>query len=242
MSAGGFRAMAVGVGVWGGFAVRRCGHDEAPGGWDRGFWRGGRVWGGWEWGVEVFPAIRGPGGDRLSRVLRRSIMGAGAFHGRVRNGIGCGHSAEPPGRRMARREAGFRVNDVSGLGRLRSCAPQGRTAVAPDGARPAQLAIGTMAMRERQVKTMLVEDEHGRMGGIKTIGLLVPVSFACCHTSTPGLSTWWSSTALIGSTRFEVRFPLRCLQRLSSPTVATLLRRWRDDRSTRGSSIPVLSY
>jgi hypothetical protein len=30
-----------------------------------------------------------PGGDRLSRVLRRSIMGAGAFHGRVRNGIGC---------------------------------------------------------------------------------------------------------------------------------------------------------
>jgi hypothetical protein len=38
-------------------------------------------------------AIGRPGGDRLSRVLRRSIIGAGAFHGRVRNGIGCGRPA-----------------------------------------------------------------------------------------------------------------------------------------------------
>ena len=30
-----------------------------------------------------------PGSDRLSRVLRRSTIGAGAFHGRVRNGNGC---------------------------------------------------------------------------------------------------------------------------------------------------------
>ncbi len=30
----------------------------------------------------------GPGGDRLSRTLRCSIMGAGVFHGRVRDGIG----------------------------------------------------------------------------------------------------------------------------------------------------------
>ena len=45
-----------------------------------------------------------------------------------------------------------------------------------------------------------------------------------------------------GSTRFEVGFPLRCLQRLSRPHIATLLCRWRDNRSTRGASIPVLSY
>ena len=40
---------------------------------------------------------------------------------------------------------------------------------------------------------------HGpaRDGGeIKPIERLVPVSFMCCHTSTSGLSTWWSSTAL----------------------------------------------
>ena len=45
-----------------------------------------------------------------------------------------------------------------------------------------------------------------------------------------------------GSTRFEVGFPLRCFQRLSRPYIATLLCRWRDNRSTRGTSIPVLSY
>ena len=30
-----------------------------------------------------------PGGDRLSRVLGRSTMGAEGFHGRVRDGIVC---------------------------------------------------------------------------------------------------------------------------------------------------------
>ncbi len=42
--------------------------------------------------------------------------------------------------------------------------------------------------------------------------------------------------------RFEVGFPLRCFQRLSLPYLATRLCRWRDNRSTRGTSIPVLSY
>lgn len=34
-----------------------------------------------------------PGSDLLSRVLRRSTIGAGAFHGRVRNGNGCSRPA-----------------------------------------------------------------------------------------------------------------------------------------------------
>ena len=34
-----------------------------------------------------------PGSDLLSRVLRQSTIGAGAFNGRVRHGIGCFHSA-----------------------------------------------------------------------------------------------------------------------------------------------------
>jgi hypothetical protein len=38
-------------------------------------------------------AICRPGSDLLSRVLRRSTIGAGAFHGRVRNGNGCSHPA-----------------------------------------------------------------------------------------------------------------------------------------------------
>lgn len=41
----------------------------------------------------VYPAFCRPGSDLLSRVLRRSTIGAGAFHGRVRNGNGCSHPA-----------------------------------------------------------------------------------------------------------------------------------------------------
>src|ERR1700729_776771 len=45
-----------------------------------------------------------------------------------------------------------------------------------------------------------------------------------------------------GNARFEVGFPLRCFQRLSRPYIATLHCRWRDNCSTRGTFIPVLSY
>ena len=45
-----------------------------------------------------------------------------------------------------------------------------------------------------------------------------------------------------GNTSFEGGFPLRCFQRLSRPNVATLQCGWRHNRSTRGSSNPVLSY
>ena len=89
---------------------------------------------------------------------------------------------------------------------------------------------------------MFIKDEHEQWERRSSIERLVPVSFMHCCTSTPGLSTWSSSTALIGNTRFQGGFPLRCLQRLSRPYIATLLCRWHDNRSTRGMSIPVLSY
>jgi hypothetical protein len=38
--------------------------------------------------------FRRPGSDLLFRVLRRSTIGAGAIYGRVRDGIGYGHSAK----------------------------------------------------------------------------------------------------------------------------------------------------
>lgn len=37
-------------------------------------------------------------------------------------------------------------------------------------------------------------------------------------------------------------FPLRCFQRLSRPYIATRQCHWRDNRNTRGTSTPVLSY
>lgn len=79
-------------------------------------------------------------------------------------------------------------------------------------------------------------------GGIKPIERLVPVSFTCCHASTSGLSTWWSSTALMGIPGFEGGFPLRCFQRLSRPDLATQRCHWRDNWYTRGPFTPVLSY
>ena len=97
--------------------------------------------------------------------------------------------------------------------------------------------------RQRQDKMACSSfDEHEQWERRSSVERLVPVSFMHCCTSTPGLSTWSSSTALIGNTRFQVGFPLRCLQRLSRPYIATLLCRWRDNRSTRDMSIPVLSY
>ncbi len=57
-----------------------------------------------------------PGADRLSRRLSGSTIGAGVFHGRVRDGIGCINSAmgtrppNHPGRLLGRR--GFRWRKV----------------------------------------------------------------------------------------------------------------------------------
>ena len=76
----------------------------------------------------------------------------------------------------------------------------------------------------------------------KTIELLVPVSFMCYHTSTPGLSTWQSSTALMGNSNLKAGFPLRCFQRLSLPYLATQRCSWQNNWYTRGTSNSVLSY
>ncbi len=56
-------------------------------------------------------AFSRPGSDLLSRVLRRSTISAGAFHGRVRNGIGCSRSAitTRSAKRTFVREAGIFV-------------------------------------------------------------------------------------------------------------------------------------
>ena len=45
-----------------------------------------------------------------------------------------------------------------------------------------------------------------------------------------------------GRTRLRGGLALRCLQRLSFRDIATRRCRWRDNRNTRGRSLPVLSY
>ena len=67
------------------------------------FWDFGR-WIGLHWCVCVVVSSGADrsGGGLLSRGLSLSIIGAGAFHGRVRDGIGCRHSAlEPPDRQVS---------------------------------------------------------------------------------------------------------------------------------------------
>jgi hypothetical protein len=81
----------------------------------------------------------------------------------------------------------------------------------------------------------------------KPYGQLVLVSLMHYCTSTPSLSTSWSRTTLQrnqvpGKSHLKASFPLRCFQRLSLPNLATRQCHWRDNRYTRGSSTPVLSY
>src|SRR5437868_8387445 len=75
---------------------------------------------------------------------------------------------------------------------------------------------------------------------------LVSVSSTPCSAYTSDLSTSSSSTALQGVAPgrpvLEVRFPLRCFQRLSDPDTATQRCHWRDNWYTGGPSNPVLSY
>ena len=61
----------------------------------------------------------------------------------------------------------------------------------------------------------------------------------CVHLRPINVVVYHGSRARPG---LEGGFPLRCLQRLSRPHMATRRCRWRDNRYTRGASIPVLSY
>ena len=159
------------------------------------------------------------GNDLLSRVLRHSTIGAEAFNGRVRDGIGflAPRSNHRTGQGQAAR-ASASEHPRTGSEDLKGAAP-------PWASAQSQGLSRTSITR-----------------AIKPIERLVPVSSTRHRAYTSGLSTWSSSTALIGSTRFEVGFPLRCLQRLSRPYIATLHCGWRHNSSTRGTSIPVLSY
>ena len=123
----------------------------------------------WRGALVCAPAGR-PGGDLLSHALRRSTIGAEGFHGRVRDGIGCSPLA------MATRSSGRRAGGVWACARRSRLLGEGRVVV-------------------RFLCGRVVAPGEGD-GGIKPIERLGPVSFTHCCASTPGLSTWWSTTAL----------------------------------------------
>ena len=119
-----------------------------------------------------------PGDDLLSHVLRQSTIGAKAFDGRVRDGIGSDRLARAT--RPAKDGAlgcGWRDRLwgrwVSGFGRDFS----------------KNWSFRWVSLRRMRALATRA---------IKSNERLVPVSFTRYRASTSGLSTWWSSTALQG--------------------------------------------
>jgi hypothetical protein len=83
--------------------------------------------------VKIVSVLCRPGSDLLSRVLRRSTIGAGGFNGRVRNGIGF----RPPARttRPAKHSVGsFWFANRSCLGRRHPVGGLSQGHSRPDGA------------------------------------------------------------------------------------------------------------
>ena len=192
------------------------------------------------------------GGDLLSRVLGRSTIGAAGLNGRVRDGTGCFPRAVAtrPSKPPARSGGGFegrmldngkQMAEGAGAARRLSCLVE--TVFPSHCRRPPGRRIGSVRPLTRRMTVVTGQlrgpaftgsDQANRRISTGRLNALPrlhprPIDVVVCHAphARPG---------------FEGGFPLRCLQRLSCPDIATLHRGWRHDRSTSGPSTPVLSY
>ena len=155
------------------------------------------------------------GGDLLSRVLGRSTIGAAVLNGRVRDGIGCFTRARTT--KPGKPTTGGRVCGAGGD--TRDC-----------------LSVDTLGFRLPSGTGLPSSGSDEAYRAISTGQLnallrlyLRPIDVVVFHGPQ-------------GRPGFEGGFPLRCLQRLSCPHIATLHCRWHDNRSTSGAFTPVLSY
>ncbi len=181
--------------------------------------------------------------------MGRSTIGAAALNGRVRDGIGCFARAvatKPAKRTQPRRRGligarriGMRTRDAAsadlsagaGLSRqLNSGSHDFRSAADCSGGGPVRRKASPLT------EARLPLDRNQACRAISTGQLnasprlhLRPIDVVVCHGPQ-------------GRPGFEGGFPLRCLQRLSCPHIATLHCRGRDNRSTSGAFTPVLSY
>ena len=148
-------------------------------------------------GERVWGSVLGwPGGDLLSRALRRSTIGAEGFHGRVRDGIGC----------VAPRYDHQAIEEP--LWKTRRVFHEPPTALRATKSGRGECEAEVFFERRRCQAGFAAVRGVGRLcpvararRGNEPIERLGPVSCAHCCASTPGLSTWWSSTAL-GETWF----------------------------------------
>ena len=109
-----------------------------------------------------------PGSDLLSHTLRCSTIGANDFHGRVRDGIGWFTVA------ITTRPSGHTKHILKDI------------LIRPVDGADMNMLGGNMVF---PIPAFCIRP-------IKPIEQLVPVSFTHYCASTPGLSTWWSSTVL----------------------------------------------
>ena len=167
-----------------------------------------------------------PGNDLLFQALRLSTIGAEDFDGRVRDGIGYRLLA------MATRPAKNGTED----GRQRTENEFPRAVVS--SAKQADSYLLFVVYRPTSVvgRWTSINESVQANRAISTGKLNASPRL---HTRPINVVVYHGSQ---GRTRFEVGFQLRCLQRLSRPYVATLHCGWRHNSSTRGTSIPVLSY
>ncbi len=152
------------------------------------------------------------GGDLLSHVLRRSTIGATALNGRVRDGTGCFARAMTT---KPRKKHGGEVCDLFPVSSVFCIVPS----FAFDFRN--SLAVSGSNQAYRAIST-------GQLNALLHLHLR-PIDVVVFHGPQ-------------GRPCFEGGFPLRCLQRLSCPFIATQHCRWHDNWSTSGTFTPVLSY
>ena len=155
-----------------------------------------------------------PGNDLLSRVLRHSTIGAEEFNGRVRDGIGF----------LAPR-SNHRTGEGQRQGRLRRHPELSHSSKSNSLSRSCPIREADMNHESNQANRAISTSQLNASPRLH----IWPINVVVFHGSQ-------------GSSRFKGGFPLRCLQRLSRPYIATLHCGWRHNSSTRGTSIPVLSY
>ena len=156
-----------------------------------------------------------PGSDLLSQALRLSTISAEKINGRVRNGIGfelLAKTTRPAENSFLKQASSY----FSGCSLVSSC---------------------LFSQRNHPKSEMDMDDESNQVDRAISTGKLNTLLYL--HTRPINVVVFDGSR---GRTRFEVGFPLRCFQRLSRPYIATQHCRWRDNCSTRGTFIPVLSY
>ena len=172
------------------------------------------------------PVLCRPGDDLLSRVLRQSTIGAEAFDGRVRDGIGSYRLAES--HQAGKERLGLKQKGLfwGGEDGSPASAAGSREETLPTAGRRIPTAVFKLFEYENNQAERAIST--GKLNALPRLHTR-PINVVVFHGSS-------------GRTRFEAGFPLRCLQRLSIPYIATLHCGWRHNRSTRDTFTPVLSY